>query len=136
MESILALLPPGEPDGMLFKTHFINRLPLDIRDHVVAGGFNLSSREMAAVADNLWFVRNSCQSGNKHHPVATAVQEDVEELEEAVAALNVQPKPPQSKKKAAKGSKSHGKLCHSHQKYGDHRWKCADPHNCTCSGNE
>ena len=36
MESTLALLPPGEPDGMLFKTHFINRLHLDIRDHVVS----------------------------------------------------------------------------------------------------
>ena len=105
MESTLALLPPGEPDGMLFKTHFINRLPLDIRDHAVAGGFNLSSREMAAVADNLWFARNSCQSGNKHHPVVEAVQEDVEELKEAVAVLNVQPKRPQPKKKAAKGSK-------------------------------
>ena len=38
---------------MLFKTHFINKLPLDIRDQVVAGSFNLSSREMAAVTDNL-----------------------------------------------------------------------------------
>ena len=121
---------------MLFKTHFINRLPLDIRDHVVAGGFNLSSREMAAVADNLWFARNSPQSDNKHHPVAAAVQEDVEELHEAVAALNVQPKHTQPKKKAAKGSKSQRKLCHSNQKYGDQTWKCADPRSCTWSGNE
>ena len=105
MEAMLALLPPREPDGMLFKTHFINRLPLDIHDHVMAGGFTLSSREMAAVADNLWFARNSHQGSNKHHPMAAAVLEDVKELEEAVAALNVQPKRPQPKKKAAKGSK-------------------------------
>ena len=129
MESMLALLPPGEPDGMLFKTHFINRLPLDIRDHVVAGSFNLSSREMAAVADNLWIARNSHQSGNKHHLVVAAVQEDVEEVEVAVAELNVQPK-----KKAAKGGKSQGKLCHL--KYGDQTWKSADPCTCTWSGNE
>ena len=50
---------------------------------------------MAAVADNLWFARNSRQRGKKHHPVAAAVQEDVEELEEAVATLNAQPKLPQ-----------------------------------------
>ena len=105
---MLASLPPGEPDGLLFKTHFINRLPLDIRNHVMAGGFTLSSREMAAVADNLWFARNSRQRGNRHHPVAAEVPEDTEELEEEVAQLNVQPKRPQPKKKAAKGGKSQG----------------------------
>ena len=110
MEDMLALLPPGEPEGMLFKTHFINRLPVTIRDHVVTAGFTLTSREMAAVADNLWFARNSRQSDSKHHPLVAAVQEDVEEIEEAVAALNVQPKRPQPKKKAAKGGKSQGKL--------------------------
>ena len=102
--------PCYHPGGLMgccsvFKTHFINRLPLDIHDHVMAGGFTLSSREMAAVADNLWFARNSHQGSNKHHPMAAAVLEDVKELEEAVAALNVQPKRPQPKKKAAKGSK-------------------------------
>ena len=43
---------------MLFKTHFINRLPVNICNHVVTAGFTLSSREMADVADNLWFARN------------------------------------------------------------------------------
>ena len=136
MEDMLGSLPPGEPEGMLFKTHFINRLPVNIRNHVVTASFTLSSREMADVADNLWFARNGQQSDSKHHPVAAVVPEDTEELEEAVAALNVQPKHPQPKKKAAKGGKSQGKLCYSHQKYGDQTWKCADPRTCTWSGNE
>ena len=135
METMLALLPPGEPDGLLFKTHFINRLPLDIRDHVVAGGFSLSSREMAAVADNLWFARNSRQGGHRHHPAAAVVQEDEEELEEAVAALNVQPKRPQPKKKAPKGNKGKGAICYVHKKYGADAWKCADPTTCTWTEN-
>ena len=46
--------------------------------------------------------------------MAAAVPEDTEELEEAVATLNVQPKHTQPKKKVAKGGKSQGKLCHSH----------------------
>ena len=46
--------------------------------------------------------------------MAAAVPEDVEELAEAVATLNVQPKGPQHKKAAAKGSKSQGKLCQAH----------------------
>ena len=104
METLLALLPPGEPDGMLFKAHFLNRLPADILNHVVADGFNSTSREMAAMAFNLWFASNSRQGGNKHHPVVATIPEDVEELEEAVAAPNVQPKCPQPKK-AAKGGK-------------------------------
>ena len=136
MEDMLALLPPGEPEGMLFKTHFINRLLVTILDHVVTASFTLTSTEMAAVADNLWFARNSRQSDSKHHPLVAAVQEDVEEIEEAVAALNVQPKRPQPKKKAAKGGKSQGKLCYSRQKYGDQTWKCADPRTCTWSGNK
>ena len=91
---------------------------------------------MEDVADNLWFARNGRQSNSKHHPVVAAVPEDTEELEEAVAALNLQPKCPQPKKKAAKGVKSQGKLCHSHQKYGDQTWKCVDPCTCPWSGNE
>ena len=59
-----------------------------------------------------------------------------EELADAVAVLNVQPKCPQHKKTAAKGGKGQGKLCHVHQKYGDQMWKCADPRTCTWSGNE
>ena len=74
---------------------------------------------------------NECHPGAKSHHVAAAVPDDSEELAEAVAALNVQPKRPQHKKAAAKGGKSQGKLCHVHKKYGDQRWKCANP--CTCT---
>ena len=59
METMLALLPPGEPESMLFKTHFLNRLPADIRNHVAAAGFNNTASEMADIADNLWFASNT-----------------------------------------------------------------------------
>ena len=94
LETMLALLPPGETNGLLFKAHFINRLPSNVRNHVVARGFTLSSREMAAVVDDLWFAKNSHQYSNKHHSVAPVVPKDTEELEEAVAVLNVQPSAP------------------------------------------
>ena len=126
MEAMLALLPPGEPDGMLFKTHFLNRLPADIRNHVMAASFNNTSREMAAMADDLWFTSNSHQGGNKRGQVVVAVQEDDEDLEEAVAVLSVQPKRPQPKKKTAMGSKGKGTVCFVHKKYGADTWKCTD----------
>ena len=103
METMLALLPPGEPDGMLLKTHLLNRLPADIRNHVVTAGFNNTSREMATIADNLWFASNSRQGGNKHSQAVAAVQEDDDDLEEAVAALSVQPKRPRRSRQGWQG---------------------------------
>ena len=135
MESMLALLPPGEPESMLFKTHFLNRLPADIRNHVAAAGFNNTASEMADIADTLWFASNSRQGGNKRSQAVAAVQEEDENLEEAVAALSVQPKRPQPKKKAAKGGKGKGTVCFVHKKYGADTWKCTEPTTCTWTEN-
>ena len=55
---------------------------------------------------------------------------------ELVAELNMQPKPPQCKKSAAKGCKRQVKLCNARKKYGDHKWKCMDPCTCIWLGNE
>ena len=135
METMLALLPPGEPDGIIFKALFINRLPADIRNHVVAAGLNTTSREMAAMADNLWFAANLSKGGNKRTQAVAAVQQDDEDLEEAVAALSVQPKRTQPRRKAAKGGKGKGTVCFSHKKYGADCWKCAEPTTCTWTEN-
>ena len=108
---------------------------MDIRDHVVAAGLTLTSREMAAVADNIWFARCSRQGGNKLPPVAAAVPESNEQLEEAVAALNVQTKRHQPKKKTTKDNKGKDTVCYVHKKYGDQTWKCAAPTTCTWAEN-
>ena len=135
MESMLALLPPGEPESMIFKTHFLNRLPVDIRNHVAAAGFNHTATELADIADTLWFASSGRQGGSKRGQAVAAVQEEDENMEEAVAALNVQPKRPQPKKKAAKGGKGKGTVCHTHKKYGADTWKCAEPTTCTWAEN-
>ena len=64
-----------------------------------------------------------------------AVQEDDENLEEAVAALNMQPKQSHPKKKAAMGGKTKGTVCFVHKKYGTDTWKCAEPTTCTWTEN-
>ena len=135
MESMLALLPPGEPESMLFKTHFLNRLPADIRNHVAAAGFNSTASEIADITNTLWFTSNSRQGGNKSSQVVAAVQEDDENLKEPVAALSVQPKWPQPKKKAAKGGKGKGTMCFVNKKYDANTWKCAEPTTCTWTEN-
>ena len=50
------------------------------------------------LADDLWFCLNQRHFSNKSHHVAAAVPEDNDELEEAVAVLNMQPKLHQPKK--------------------------------------
>ena len=87
---------------------------------------------MATLADNLWFARNQCQYNAKPHSVVAAILQDVEELEEAVAMLNMQPKRTQPKKKVGKS----GKLCHNNKKYRDQAWKCANTICCTWLGNK
>ena len=47
---------------------------------------------MADLADDLWCGMNECHSGAKSQHVLAVVPEDGDELEEAVAALNVPPK--------------------------------------------
>ena len=91
---------------------------------------------MADLADDLWCGMNECHSGAKSQHVLAVVPEDGDELEEAVAVLNMQLKLHQPKKKASKPGKLTGKLCPSHQKFGDQTWKCASPSTCMWSGNE
>ena len=59
METMLAMLPPGEEDGVLFKMLYVTKVPSKVRSHVMAGGMSLSSREMASLADDLWFGASS-----------------------------------------------------------------------------
>ena len=64
-----------------------------------------------------------------------AVQENDDDLEEAVAVLSVQPKRAQPKKKAAKCGKDESTVCFVHKRYGADTWKCADPTTCTWTEN-
>ena len=53
MEAMLALLPPGEEDGILFKTLYVTKLPKEVRGHVLANDMHLDSRELSELADDL-----------------------------------------------------------------------------------
>ena len=68
---------------------------------MVASRDFLISREMASLANNLWFARNQPHYGTKAHSAPAAVPQDYEELEEAVALLNMQPKGPNPRKRWA-----------------------------------
>jgi len=137
MRKLLGLLPEGEPAGLLFKHLFIHKLPTDIRDQVATKQCSLAARELAEYADTLWHVRNARRSAGKAvMAVAAAAPDSGEELEEALAALNVQAKRKQPKKKPAKGNKAKGNLCYKHKKFGDQAYQCADSATCSWEGAE
>ena len=56
MDSMLALLPEDEVPGSLFLGLFLERLPVEMRDHLVAQDFKNPS-ELALHADKLWDAR-------------------------------------------------------------------------------
>ena len=51
---MLALLPPGEKEGILFKTLYVTKLPKEVRGQVLANGMHLDSRELSELANDLW----------------------------------------------------------------------------------
>ena len=55
---MLALLPEDEVPGSLFLVLFLERLPVEMRDHLVAKDFKNPSK-MALHADKLWDARRA-----------------------------------------------------------------------------
>ena len=56
MSSMLALLPEGYSPDFLFNFLFLQRVPADVRGHLVTKKFE-NSRDLAAEADKLWVSR-------------------------------------------------------------------------------
>ena len=143
MDAMLALLPDDELPGVLFKSVFLARLPGDMRDHVQAHARRLSPRELAHLADTIWQSRNAAKANVlaslRTAPPTTPADESAEDLEETVAALNInrkqQPtkktfKRPQPRKGKQKSRKSQ-LVCWRHLQYGKEAHSCADVDNCS-----
>ena len=58
MDAMLALLPEDKKPGCLFQGLFLERLPVEMRDHLVPREFKNPS-EMALYADSLWDARKA-----------------------------------------------------------------------------
>ena len=143
MDAMLALLPEDESPGVLFKAVFLARLPGDMRDHVQAHARRLGPQELAHLADTIWQSRNAAKANVlaslRTGPTPTSANESAEDLEETVAALNInkrqQPvkknfKRPQLRKAEQKGRKSQ-LVCWKHLQYGKDAYNCADVDNCS-----
>jgi len=115
LDNMLALLPPGEPPGLLFQGLFLRRLPSEIRDHLAAGNFD-SVREMAVMADQLWDARQGAGSGSIH---AVGGRTGGRRRSPSNRRRDFTPGP--------------DGLCYYHHRFGDKAHKCRPP--CTWTGN-
>ena len=139
MGKMLSMLPAGEPAGLLFKHHFVLRMPADIRDQIAKKIEKLGAKELAEYADTRWHIRNSRPPATG---VAAAVQSPpaVEELTDAVAAINTGGQKNNRRRRREKqpgGEKPAGKawFCFNHTRYGKGAWSCNDTKNCSFQGN-
>ena len=57
LDAMMALLLAGEPPGIIFQALFLRRLPVDMKDHLVAANLE-TPREMAILADRMWDSRS------------------------------------------------------------------------------
>jgi hypothetical protein len=135
--------PEGEERSVLFKAHFLTRLPAEIRVHLetVEG---ISLKQLAMRADQLWLTLAA-----KKQTAVAAVQPDQtdEEGEAMMAALKAKFYPKGKAKKSpaaadgqaatASAAQDGGQkklvsmqLCWRHAKYGGKAYRCADKANC------
>ena len=125
MSRMLALLPKGEPPGLLFQSAWLERLPANVR-HMVSTQDFADVRAMAAYADRVWEARSN---------------------EPTVAALSLRPQPPRSPSpmqisrpsSPASTASTHqwpacnrSLLCFYHRKWGAAARYCRDP--CSWTG--
>jgi len=136
MTEMLTLLPSGEPPGMLFKALWLSRLPSDVRGHVQLQADTLDCIPLGELADKAWLARTT---GKSHVLAALPPDENLEELADTVAALNVgktNPKRPQNKKRQPpqqqKGRQQRPTkdLCSIHIQYGSRARHCKEPQTC------
>jgi len=148
MDEMLALLPPEEVPGILFKQVFLDRLPADVRTHVQGAARFQDCRQLAAAADVVWQARVEKKLATlaslQPPPLPTP-----QDLAETLAAVRL----PRGGGRGNNRSRGKGRggntgrpqpqqrpskptwVCFRHAKYGDAAWECDDPARCTSSSN-
>lgn len=122
MDKMLALLPPGEQPGFLFKYHFLHRLPSEMRCHLVDLP-EAKPRELALKADKLW--GHSTHSFN-----ISATSVPAYEHSEACAVSRRSQPTSSTRRSAASDS-----MCWYHRNWGEAAKKCIKPCTFKASGN-
>ena len=125
MDAMLALLPEDEVPGSLFLGLFLERLPVEMRDHLVARKFETPS-EMALHADLLWDARRT-QSTD---PLLAAATSSPASPSRARARERDSSSP--NRRNQTPGPTNAGE-CYFHKRFGNSANNCRPP--CSFQGN-
>ena len=134
LDAMVALLPDGEPQGIIFQTLFLEKLLVDLRDHLMAVKFE-TPRLMAAHADQLWDGRQSA-----HLPGSvSAVRSSSPSRQQAAqrggrCSADRRRQAPSANRPAGQSSTPHPDgLCFYHGRFADKAHRCEAP--CSWAGN-
>ena len=120
MADMLALLPPDTKPDFLFNYLFLERLPADVRSHLVKSSIQ-DQRELAAFADSL-MSSTAAPSFNVH-----TAQDDYYEDDSEMAAVSDVRSSSSRFGSRRRDSSPRRSLCWYHEKYGRKATKCESP---------
>jgi len=122
MDSMMALLPPDDPPGLLFQGLFLERLPAEMRDILSAGEFD-SPRELAEQADKIWDARQGRAD--------TAVVAAIREKSPGRSGRSYRRQSPG--RRGRDSTPGNSSLCFYHRNFGKKAHQCRPP--CEWTGN-
>jgi hypothetical protein len=128
LDAMVALLPDGEPQGKIFQGLFLEKLPLEIRDHLMAAKHE-SARAMAAHADQLWDGRQ----GSQQVRGISAVQPLAPRRQQAAPQRRRSPSTRRPLRAQMPQVAAAGGLCWYHTNFAGKAHQCEQP--CNWSGN-
>ncbi len=120
-EKMILFLPEDEPQGHLFKTHFLNRLPATIRQHLLHQKFD-TIREMANFADTIFDM-------DKANHISAASKPFQPRSPSPRRKTNRSPSPHRRRGQTPRRNDApdHSDLCYFHQKFGTQANNCTHP---------
>ena len=130
MNTMLALLPSGHPPFFLFKYHFLQRLPADIRGHLITKKCE-NARDLAILADKLCVAR---QQDFPTASISAATGHDIDDHIDQFAVVRNLPhqrQPPRS----PQPTYSDPSLCWFHSNWGSKATSCRKPCSLQAAGN-
>ena len=138
MDAMLALLPDDEEPGSIFLGLFLERLPVEMRDHLVARVFKTPG-EMASHADLLWDARRA-QPTAAGPLLAAAVapgsprsRDRGRDRRDSSSARAGRPRPSSTSSSSSSSSSTAQDFCYYHKNFGSAATNCRPP--CSFSGN-
>lgn len=124
MDKMLMLLPEDEKPGFFFRGLFMDRLPADVRSHLLTESIS-DPRRMALRADELWTIRGKSSAV---HAISDECLQEVNALQRKASSGGRKSKPTASSN-PSRGSSE----CWYHRRWGDEATQCRAP--CSYSGN-